>query len=141
MKGKALVVYDGKCRFCVSSIEQLKRLDWFGVVDYGNAWDDSILRANPEIDLAKVLARLHLITPGRGAILDGFHAFRWLAGRLPVLWIVWPILWLPGAATLGTKVYDMVARNRFVFGACEEEVCNLPSAAAPPRRGAPREHG
>ena len=59
---------------------------------------------------------------------DGFFAFRWIAGRLPLLWIVWPVLWLPGMGKFGVWAYDTVARNRFLFGTCGDGACELPDA-------------
>ena len=116
---RALALYDGQCRFCVSSVRQLRRLDWLGRLEYGDARDPAVLARAPGVDPEAALRRLHLVPPGGGAALDGFWAFRWLAGRLPLLWILWPLLWLPGVAPLGVRAYDAVARNRFAFGRCD----------------------
>lgn len=126
---------------CVGSVNRLRRLDWAGRLAYGDARDGAVLAAHPQVDPARALERLHLEVPapdGRAPrILDGFHALRWMAGRLPALWILWPFLWLPGAAAIGTRVYDRIAGNRFVFGSCTDD-CALPedvpagSPATPP---------
>jgi hypothetical protein len=36
-----------------------------------------------------------------------------------------PLLWLPGAAFLGTRVYRVIARNRFRFAKCDDEFCSM----------------
>ena len=123
MPEKALVLYDGDCPFCVSSVSTLRRLDWLGRLAYGDARDAELRRRFPGVDPQTALERLHLLTPDGGRVLDGFHAFRWITGRLPVLWALWPLLWIPGVAPLGVRVYDAVARNRFVFGACKTGAC------------------
>lgn len=129
MSDRALVVYDGQCRFCLASVASLRRLDWRRRLSYGDARSADVLRENPSIDPVRALARLHLVTPDGARVLDGFHAFRWLAGRLPLLWIAWPVLWLPGMSALGTRVYDWIARNRFAFGTCESGSCRHPAAS------------
>jgi predicted DCC family thiol-disulfide oxidoreductase YuxK len=127
MSEKALVIYDAKCRFCAAAVRRLERLDLFRRLSYGDARDPALLARHAGVDSEKALERLHLVTQG-GAILDGFFAFRWLSGRLPLLWIFWPFLWLPGAAVLGVRLYDFIARKRFAFGTCEGEVCQTPIA-------------
>jgi predicted DCC family thiol-disulfide oxidoreductase YuxK len=132
---KALVIYDGQCRFCQACVAWLRKMDALGRLEYGDARDPSLLARYPGIDPEAALRRLHLVPPG-GEVLEGFHAFRWLAGRLPALWITWPFLWLPGVAPLGVRVYDLVARNRFAFGTCEAGACEVggppPSSPTPP---------
>lgn len=129
MKEKALILYDGQCRLCVGSVQRIRRLDWRGLVQYGDIRDPVVVAANPDVDVKAALARMHLVRPGK-PVLEGFHAFRWLAGRIPLLWGLWPLLWLPGAAFLGVRAYDTVARNRFAFGTCEQGACELPDRRA-----------
>ena len=125
MRTKALVLYDGNCGFCVSSVQRLQALDWLGRLRYASARDPEVLAAHPAVDPHKALERLHLVPPGGRPVLEGFHAFRWLAGRLPVFWPLWPLLWVPGVPALGTRIYDLVARKRFGLGSCPEERCRV----------------
>lgn len=122
LSARALVLYDGECRVCRASVGQLRRLDWLGRLSYGDARDVAV-RGASGVDAEAALRRLHLVTPGGRQPIQGFYAFRWLAGRLPALWILWPLLWLPGAAAIGVRAYDAFARNRFAFGACDGEAC------------------
>ena len=125
MSERALVFYDGDCRFCVASVDRIRALDWRRRLSYANARDPELLALYPQVDREKALARLQLVPAGGSPVHEGFYAFRWLAGRLPLLWILWPFLWLPGAAFLGTRLYDLVARNRFAFGTCETGACEI----------------
>jgi len=125
MSERALVLYDGQCRLCLASVRRLRRLDWLGRLAYGDARDESVRRHVPDADEEALLRRLHLVPPRGAKALDGFYAFRWIAGRLPLLWILWPFLWIPGVAPLGVRVYDAVARNRFAFGTCDDEACDV----------------
>lgn len=131
MSETARVLYDGDCRFCTASVEWLRRMDAFGRLEFEDARDPEVLVRYPTIDPAAALARLHLVPPG-GTPLAGFHAFRWLTGRLPALWILWPFVWLPGAAWIGVRVYDRIARSRFAFGTCDDGACAVPEETRQP---------
>jgi predicted DCC family thiol-disulfide oxidoreductase YuxK len=112
MKKKALVFYDGDCSFCTASVRKLEALDAFGRLDYRNIRDPKVFEEHPEIDRRRALARMQLLAPGMSTPLEGFHAFRWIAARLPALWITVPFLWIPGASWIGTRIYDRIAGSR-----------------------------
>jgi predicted DCC family thiol-disulfide oxidoreductase YuxK len=139
---KALVLYDGDCGFCRASVDRLRALDWRRRLCYADARDPAVLAEHPRVDPVRALERLQLVRPGEATVLDGFFAFRWIAGRLPLLWPIWPFLWLPGASAVGVRAYDSVARNRFVFGRCEDGACAVPARRAESgETGGPAEAG
>ena len=127
---KALVLYDGDCPLCRRSVETLRRLDWMDRLGYADARDPG---AWPETDIPldreRMLEEMHLLTPDRRRIHVGFDAFRWVAARLPLLWAVWPLLYLPGVPRLGRRAYRWVARNRFHLVPCHGGACALPLPA------------
>ena len=51
---------------------------------------------------------------------------RWMAWRIPVLWWLAPLLYLPGVPWLGRKLYRWVAKNRYDLVPCKDGVCALP---------------
>ena len=57
-----------------------------------------------------------------GQVYRGFFAFRELARILPPLWPFVPLLYLPFAATIGPRVYRLVARHR-TRQVCRAETC------------------
>lgn len=133
---KAQVLYDGQCPFCRKSVELLKRLDWLGRLSYVDARDREHLPAGPRpLDPDRLLQEMHLVTPDRRRVYHGFGALRWVAWRLPLLWPVAPLLYLPGVPTLGQRLYLWVARNRFRLVPCHGGVCALPPAKNLDRRG------
>ena len=75
----------------------------------------------PDIPLEQLRHSMHVIGPDRRAY-RGFFAFRALAGRLPALWPLVPILYLPGVPFIGTRIYAGVARNR-APGGCRMDTC------------------
>jgi predicted DCC family thiol-disulfide oxidoreductase YuxK len=112
MSAKALVFYDGDCSLCTASVRRLEALDAFGRLEYRDIRDPQVFARHPQIDPARALKRMQLLAPGKSAPLEGFHAFRWIAARLPALWIAVPFLWIPGASWIGSWIYDRIARSR-----------------------------
>ena len=124
---RALVLYDGQCPFCRKSVELLRRLDWLGRLTYVDARGPSRLPPGASLDPARLLEEMHVLTPER-RVYHGFAALRWLAWRLPLLWALAPLLYIPGVPALGQRLYLWVARNRFRLVPCHGGVCTLPPA-------------
>jgi predicted DCC family thiol-disulfide oxidoreductase YuxK len=130
--GKAVVLYDGQCPLCRKSVALLKRLDWLRRVRCLDARDPANVPARePTLEPARLLEEMHLVPPSGGRVYHGFGAFRWIAWRLPLLWPVAPLLYLPGVPALGQRLYLWVARNRFDLVPCQHGACSIPK---PPRK-------
>jgi predicted DCC family thiol-disulfide oxidoreductase YuxK len=126
-KRRALVLYDGDCPFCRKSVEVLRRLDWLERLDYVDVRDaDAMSDVGVALEPDRLLEEMHLVTPDGAKVYSGFRAFRWLAWRLPLLWGAAPLLYLPGAESVGQRMYLWVARNRFRLLPCHGGVCTLP---------------
>jgi len=125
---KALVLYDGQCAFCNQSVRWLKRLDWFGRLEFADArHPEAIIAAGAPVEPSRLLEEMHLLTPGEGRVYRGFAAFRWIAWRLPPLWFLAPFMYVPGVPTLGQRLYLWIARNRFQLVPCHGGICTLKS--------------
>jgi predicted DCC family thiol-disulfide oxidoreductase YuxK len=123
---RAQILYDGQCALCCKSVALLRRLDWLNVLTYVNVRDpDQLAACDLPVEPARLLEEMHLLTPGRRQLLHGFHAFRWMAWRLPLLWLLAPLLYLPGVPSLGQRAYLWVARNRFRLVPCHGGVCTI----------------
>jgi predicted DCC family thiol-disulfide oxidoreductase YuxK len=122
---KAHVLYDGDCALCRRSVALLRRLDWLDRLTYVSARDRTqpVLQ-QPPVAGAPLLEEMHVLTP-KGRLHHGFGAFRWLAWRVPALWLVAPLLYIPGMPWLGQRAYLWVARNRFHLVPCHDGVCEI----------------
>ncbi len=126
----ATVLFDGDCAFCQKSISILKKLDWFHRLSYQSFREtSSIPHHSVQLDEEKLVEQMHVLTPEGDRAFAGFKAFRWMAGRLPALWLTVPFLYIPGVPYIGQKLYLWVARNRFKLVPCHNGQC-----AVPPRR-------
>jgi len=126
---RAVLLYDGQCPLCQRSVRILQKLDWWRRVEYRDARRaEHLPPTDPLLEPARLLEEMHLVPAAGRPIYHGFGAFRWLAWRLPVLWLLAPLLYLPGVPWLGQRLYLWVARNRFKLAPCHEGVCHLPTA-------------
>ena len=123
---RAIVLYDGQCALCQKSVSLLKKLDWLGALDYADARHPGpALLGRLPVPPERLLDEMHLLPAAGGEVYHGFRAFRWMAWRLPLLWPALPLLYLPGAAAVGQRIYLWVARNRFRLVPCHGGVCRL----------------
>jgi len=137
--GKAVVLYDGTCPLCLKSIAILKRLDWRNRLAYQDARDQAGWPPSPvPLSMDRLLAEMHVVTPDRRHVYAGFGAFRWIAARLPLTWLLVPFLYLPGVPALGQRVYLWVAKNRYQLVPCHEGQCALPQREASAVTSLPR---
>lgn len=125
--GKAVVLFDGMCQFCIASVGILRRLDWLKRMHWQNARDtDRLPPCAVPLELAAMLEEMHLVTPDRKRSVAGFSAFRWMAWRIPLLLPLAPFLYLPGVLWLGNRIYLTIARNRYDLIPCHDGACAVP---------------
>jgi predicted DCC family thiol-disulfide oxidoreductase YuxK len=124
---QALVLYDGECPICRKTVSILKRLDWLHALRFHNCRDTAGIPPNTaHLDPARMIEQMHVLTPDRTTAYHGYRAGRWIAGRIPLLWPLYPLLFLPGMAKLGQRAYLWIARNRFHLMPCRDGVCTIP---------------
>jgi predicted DCC family thiol-disulfide oxidoreductase YuxK len=123
---RALVLFDGDCPMCRKTSALIKRFDWRQRLEFHNCRDATgIPPHTAHLDPARMIAEMHVLTPDRTAALSGFRAVRYVAGRVPLLWPLYPLLFLPGMSRLGQRIYLWVARNRFHLVPCHDGVCSM----------------
>ena len=117
-----VLIYDAVCRFCASLARWLSRADVFQRVTWTPY--QSLEMPPPGLSWVDLERSAYLVGGPKGRHIEGFHAFRMLTVRLPLLIPLAPIFWFPGMGVIGAAVYRWVARNRHrIFG------CNLPASA------------
>jgi predicted DCC family thiol-disulfide oxidoreductase YuxK len=117
-----IVLYDGHCGLCLRSMFTLLQCDWLKKlkpVDFRIADDHRSFA--PEVTERNLDKSMHIKLPN-GSYLTGFDAFRYLSGKLPPLWPLYPLLWIPGVAPIGRRVYRWIADRR---KRCNHESCTV----------------
>lgn|SRR5262249_20198169 len=134
---QAVLLYDGDCALCRKSVAILQSLDWLRRIQYQNCREtDKLPTSTAPFMPEQLLEQMHLVTPDRQRVHRGFRAFRWMAWRMPLLWVIVPLLYIPGVPMIGQRIYLWVARNRFQLVPCDHGQCKLPArdAASGPSR-------
>ena len=120
-KGRWIFYYDGECGFCTFSVRALARADFFRAVTW-TAFQDlpeppqGLAREDLETAAYLEITDLRSASGGKSCgprLYRGFYAFRMLTLRLPPLFPLALLLWLPGVNRLGEAAYAWVAANRY----------------------------
>jgi predicted DCC family thiol-disulfide oxidoreductase YuxK len=106
--GDMEMIYDGQCGFCVRSLAWLLAFDGLGqikILDFRR--DPSPLVSDAQLEQA-----LYAVLPD-GRALPGFDAYRHVVLRVPGLWWLVPLFYVPVVSRLfGRPTYRWIAANR-----------------------------
>jgi predicted DCC family thiol-disulfide oxidoreductase YuxK len=125
------VLYDNECSFCTFQMKVLSWLDWGNRFALIPASDPRVATIAPGLSAAQLNEAIHCTTP-QGAIHRGARAIRFIAARLPLLFPLALLLWVPGVIYLAERVYQIISRNRQhisrIFG-CKGACAIMPDRA------------
>jgi predicted DCC family thiol-disulfide oxidoreductase YuxK len=102
------MIYDGRCGFCVRSMAWLLAFDGLGQIRIRD------FRSNPSplVSDAQLEQALYAVLPD-GRALPGFDAYRHVVLRVPGLWWLVPLFYVPVVSRLfGRPTYRWIAANR-----------------------------
>lgn len=107
--------YDGYCGLCRGAVKCLDRLDFGRRV----AWIPFQSLEEPPDNLSwEDLDRSAYLVAGQGERHDGFDAFRKCTLKMPSLWPLALIFWIPGIQAPGRLIYRWIAVNRYRLSRC-----------------------
>lgn len=124
------VLYDGNCGLCRRTMAILNQFDWLQTLRPVNALDREAVEAEGlgHLDDTALMTDMHSAWKveqgkGEGATNDwktakGYDAYQLIAWRVPLLWPLLPIVYLPPVASIGWKIYRRIADSR---------ACRVPS--------------
>jgi predicted DCC family thiol-disulfide oxidoreductase YuxK len=102
------MIYDGRCGFCVRSMAWFLAFDGLGQIRVRNFRTEP----SPMVSDAQLEKHLYLVLPD-GRALPGFEAYRYVVLRVPGLWWLVPLFYVPVLSRLlGRPIYDWVAAHR-----------------------------
>jgi predicted DCC family thiol-disulfide oxidoreductase YuxK len=104
------VYYDGGCGLCRRSIAIVAAGDVLGRVVYVDALGADDAELPSSVDRGALLRAMHAVSGDR--CWTGFDAWRALAARVPFLWPLLSVLYLPGVAPAGRRLYARIAARR-----------------------------
>jgi predicted DCC family thiol-disulfide oxidoreductase YuxK len=126
--GAAVVIFDGECKFCRASIAKLMRFDRRGQLAFLPLQDPEVARRYPDLTHDELMKYM-VVVPPDGRRLRGAEGFKYLSARLPALYWMAPLLYLPGLMPLWQMFYRAFAKRRYRWGrieSCENGTCKIP---------------
>lgn len=129
--GAAILVFDGQCRVCTGSMERLEQWDRWKQFAFVSLHDPEARRLVPDLTHEDLMREIYLLD-GRGGRWSGAAAFRLVARRIPWLWPLVPLLYVPGSLVFWNWLYRLVARGRYLLGrreTCHDGTCRLPGGS------------
>ena len=121
-----ILIYDGRCRFCIAQMRILAKLDLKGNLAFLSLHDSLADLVVPDVSFEQRMKAIVVIDQHcqRHA---GADAFRHLSKLLPLLWPVAPFLHIPGSGPLWHWLYNRIAQVRYRFGRvqCDGGTCHL----------------
>ena len=106
------VLYDGNCGLCRRTVARLEAVDVFKRIEFVNALDraEVVKRGLGWLSEAQTGRDMYAVIESRS--WAGFYAYRVLSLRIPLFWLVVPILYLWPIPVIGNWVYRRVADTR-----------------------------
>lgn len=121
---RPVLLYDGRCRFCVAQATRLAR--WTGErIRLESFRDPEVLARYPGVTLAACETGMQLVEAD-GRITSGAEAGARALGRRPGLAPLARLYFVPGLRQLLDRGYAIVVRNRFrLGGTCDDDACGI----------------
>ena len=107
-----VVLFDGQCNFCRSQIDILRRIDGRNRLRFLSLHDAEVVKNYPDLSYEQLMDQMWIVS-SQGKRFGGAAALRFLSSRLPILWPLAPLLYLPGTLPLWQFLYQQVAKRRY----------------------------
>jgi len=116
---KPVVLYDGTCGICAGNLKWLYRLDTLKKFDDMPYQTEGLQQLFPNLKVEECEKAMHLVFPD-GRIYAGTDAFRQVFLRMPLMFVVGLVMFIPPIPWILRKLYPVLARNRYKLGGtCE----------------------
>jgi predicted DCC family thiol-disulfide oxidoreductase YuxK/GNAT superfamily N-acetyltransferase len=122
-----VVLYDGKCNFCRSQIDTLRRLDGAKRLEFVSLHDPRVAVQYPNLTFEQMMEQMWIVAPD-GKQYGGAYAVRYLTLRLPILWPIAPLMYIPFSMPVWSFLYRQVAKRRYRIAGknCDDDgTCSL----------------
>lgn len=125
-----VIIFDGSCIFCRRQVARLHWADWWRQLAFVPLQDPLVAERFPDLSQEQLYAKVWLVARD-GRRFGGADAIRRLSGKLPLLFLLFPLMHLPGSRRFWHWGYAQIAKRRYRLGGrdCESGACGVPWAA------------
>ncbi len=120
-----VVIFDGNCRICTGQIRRIARWDGGRRLAFLSLHDEKVAAGYPDLSHEALMRDIYVIDR-QGGRHRGAAGFRYLSRRLPRLWWLAPLMYVPFSLPLWQFLYRQVANRRYRFGkveSCDDDGC------------------
>ena len=121
---KLTFFYDQQCPLCNRTKIIIEHLDVFNAIQFKGVQtyaSDEIMLKNKSMD--DLLDNIYSVSKD-GKVYEGVDTYRQVFLKIPLLFILSILLFIPGFYHIGKYIYKLVAKNRFV-DRCTEDNCGF----------------
>jgi predicted DCC family thiol-disulfide oxidoreductase YuxK len=121
---KIVVFYDNWCPNCTHFIQLVKKMDWLELIDAKRLRNEQDIQPfNKTINIEKSKKEMASYNEVWNY---GFDSLYLIFVRLPILWVIFPILLLLKITGIGQLLYVQIAVNRKIVPIhCDEKTCKM----------------
>ena len=123
-----VVIFDGKCNFCIQQVRHLKRLDGKDRLAFVSLHDPWVQQHYPDLTHDQMMEQIYVVPNRESGKGDQRHggaaAIRYLSTRLPKLWLAAPFLHIPFTLPLWQFGYRTVANRRYKIAGKNGDGCD-----------------
>lgn len=125
-----VVIFDGDCRFCRASVAQLRWFDGNDRLSFVSLHDPLVIERYPDLDHDTLMAEMVVVDRDENRH-GGAAALKYLSRRLPKLWLLAPLMHIPGTMPFWRWAYAFIAKRRYKIAgrmsgdACDENGCRV----------------
>jgi predicted DCC family thiol-disulfide oxidoreductase YuxK len=123
-----VVIFDGKCNFCIGQVKNLKWFDGRKRLAFVSLHDDWVANNISDLSHDQLMDQMYVVpnlaTGLSNQRLGGAEAIRYLTRRLPKLWIFAPLLHIPFSMPVWQWAYRQVAKRRYKIAGKQGEGCD-----------------
>lgn len=116
-----VLIFDGECSFCSSQVRKISR--WSnGRMAFISLHDPQVGKLYPDLTQEMLMKEMYLVS-ARGKRYSGAGVLRYLSSRLPRLWILAPLLHIPGSLGFWQWCYSQIAKRRYRISSMDGHHC------------------
>ena len=107
-----IVIYDGKCVFCLRQVRNLKKFDGGRKLAFMSLHDPEVSKRYPDLTYDQMMEQMYVVNQS-GEKFGGAAAVRYLSRKLPRLWWAAILTHIPFTLPIQQWFYNQVAKRRY----------------------------
>jgi predicted DCC family thiol-disulfide oxidoreductase YuxK len=123
----AVLIFDGHCQFCQAQVRRVASWDSNQRLAFLSLHDPVVQERYPDLSHDVLMQAMVIVDP-TGERHVGAGAARYLSRVIPRMWLLAPLLHVPGSLPLWQWGYRQVAERRYRWNqpeACENGSCSV----------------